>query len=147
MSLDRTREDVTPLPKQTREWNCPKNDPTCARRDPCASCRGRRNRRQGLAKQRAARRAIGIPDAKYGTQLSNEESWGGTVRVEVKSGGKAKPVWTRYYDAERQAEASRAIGDPRPFMAVFMPPGLSDGLCVIRLSKLGSVVEALTEQV
>jgi hypothetical protein len=37
--------DVTPIPKETRLWNCRKGVKSCSRAAPCPSCRGARNRR------------------------------------------------------------------------------------------------------
>lgn len=102
---------------------------------PCAKCRGGRNRQAGLKKQRIARRRAGVPDAKFHGQLGNEENWNGEWRVEVKSGKQANPVATRFLLSETQASLAKAFGDPRPFMAIFMPEGWgNEGLVVVRLS-------------
>jgi len=77
-----------------------------------------------------------------------EELWRGTVRVEVKSGHMdTMPVDTRYRKMRDQSDASRAIGDNRPFAAVCMPPGSSDGIVMIRLSEVFDVAQALLEAV
>ena len=134
-----------PLSKeeQARPWRCPKENPACTRTKPCRSCLGRRNRRSGMRKQRTARKGLGIK-VQFSGQGGNEETWNGAVRVEVKSGAQAGPVWTRYKAAEDQSEANKSIGDSRPFVAVFMPSGMTDGLVVCRLSRLPAVLEALT---
>lgn len=136
--------------KQTRPWSCRRDDPDCTRTRPCASCRGARNRRSGMRKQREARKALeqltATSAARFVGQLGNEEAWAGlTVRVEVKSGAQVGPIWTRFVAAERQAERSRAVGDVRPFLLVAMPAGVSDGLVVCRLSQFAHVVEAVVD--
>lgn len=69
------------------------------------------------------------------------------VRVEVKSGFRdADPVRTRFQAMEAQSEASRAIGDPRLFVAVWMPPGWSDGIVGVRLSELEEVALAIVTE-
>jgi hypothetical protein len=77
----------------------------------------------------------------------HEEHWRGAVRVEVKSGHRdTVPVWTRFTACEAQSEAGRAIGDNRDFMAIWMPPGTSEGVVGIRLSRLEDVAKAIVEQ-
>ena len=71
-----------------------------------------------------ARKRAGVPDAKFHGQLGNEENWQGEWRVEVKSGKQANPVATRFLLSEAQASLAQAFGDPRPFMAIFMPERL-----------------------
>ena len=110
---------------------------------PCRSCLGARNRRSGSTKQRKARKALGIDGPSLGAD--HEENWRGAVRVEVKSGAQVRPAMTAFLRMEAQSEAKRPIGDNRPFMGIAMPPGTSDGLVLIRLSKLPAVVAALTE--
>jgi hypothetical protein len=131
-----------------RVWKCRKDDEACTRTKPCPSCRGARNRRSGMRKQREARKALenltGAEAARFVGQLGNEEAWSGLpLRVEVKSGAIAGPVWTKYAAAEAQAAQSKAIGDTRPFVFVAMGQRTTDGLVVCRLSELGRVVEAL----
>lgn len=113
---------------------------------PCRPCMGRRNRRGGLRKQREARKALGVPNARNASQLSNEENWRATFRVEVKSGSQVGPVATRFLLAEQQSDANKSTGDPRPFLFVAMPKGWgSEGLVVLRLSEwrkhVGSIAE------
>lgn len=139
-----------PLDKESqtgRVWVCKAGSDPCSRKDPCASCRGRRNRRKGQVKQRAAAKALMVPTRRYASQNAHEEGFGGTLRVEVKSGARmANPVGTRYLECEAQSEVSRPVGDLRPFAAVFMPDGIADGLLCVRLSNLHEVVEALYHQ-
>jgi hypothetical protein len=114
--------------------------------EPCKPCLGRTSRRRGKDKQRSARKALKIPGNSLGTD--EEELWRGTVRVEVKSGHMdTMPVDTRYRKMRDQSDASRAIGDNRPFAAVCMPPGSSDGIVMIRLSEVFDFAQALLEAV
>lgn len=104
-----------------------------------------------MRKQREARKALealtGAEAARFAGQLGNEEAWSGLpLRVEVKSGAIAGPVWTKYAAAEAQAAQSKAIGDVRPFVFIAMGTRTSDGLMVCRLSELARVVEALVNQ-
>lgn len=132
------------LDKQTRPWACKADVASCTRTTPCPSCRGRRNRRKGSRKQNEARKALGIPNARFASQMGHEERWLGNVRAEVKAGMQVKALATRFLACEAQSEAARPIGDTRPFVAVFMPDGWgSDGLFVCRLSRLTDVMEGL----
>lgn len=133
---------------ETSPWVCKWDEPNCTRSKPGPRCRGARNRRSGMRKQREARKALealtGAEAARFVGQLGNEEAWSGLpIRVEVKSGAVAGPVWTKYAAAEAQAAQSKAIGDIRPFVFVAMGQRTTDGLFVCRLSELGRVVEAL----
>lgn len=118
-------DQVSPLPKPQRlnknghEYGCK-----------CPSCRGARNRRSGLAKQRKVAKALGVAP-KFVGQLGNEESWGlDDWACEVKSGG---AVPKKVTDAFAQAEAAKAIGDPRPTLTVWCPSNSSQMLVVCRL--------------
>ena len=110
----------------------------------CPQCRGRRNKAKGRKRQAAAVRAVGIPRSSLSP--GHEEFLAGAVRVEVKAGAQAGPVWTRFVSAESQSEAARPFGDNRPFVFLAMPDGTSDGLIVFRLSQLDATVMALAEQ-
>lgn len=108
--------------------------------DPTA--RGRRNRRSGLAKQRTARKALGVAPQKFGD--ANEEKWVDPLFAnEVKSGKQCGPLanwWTR---VEAQVVANEAeSGDRRrPVRGVAMPEGWgADGLVVVRLSTWSSII-------
>jgi hypothetical protein len=125
----------TSLKRNGHTRNCP--------RAQCKSCMGKHSRRAGADAQRRARKGLGIPDTKHAGRQGNEENWLGTVRVEVKSGGIAKPAWTVYLRSEVQSEQNRPVGDNRPFVAVF--DAGSDRLISIRESKLREVVAALAE--
>lgn len=115
----------------------------------CRSCIGRRNRRKGQRKQSknlAALEQITGTQAKWRGRRGNEETADHLpVRYENKAGreGGANTIWTHYQRAETQSEASRAVGDVRPFVATFSPDGTTEGLFVCRISKLPDVIAAL----
>lgn len=138
-----------PKPKQTRPWQCRRQEPTCTRVSPCRSCLGARNRRSGLRKQRAARKQLEqtfqTEAARFVGMLGNEEAWMLPVRVEVKSGAQVRTVWTKFLLAEEQSNAHRAVGDLRPFVQVVMADHTNDGLAVMRLSQLQQILEALSQ--
>lgn len=141
MENEKPQPQVTPIPKQTRPWVCGKGIETCTRKEPCASCRGKRSRRMGRRKQNQGRKLLGVPDAKFAPTLANEENWQDPVaRWEVKSGAQVGPVATRFLQWEKQSEAARAFGDPRPVMILMMPTGWgNEGLVVARASDLAQV--------
>lgn len=127
---------------RVREWS---DGTRCVKRGcPCRRCLGARNKRKGARAQAKAVTALGIPRSPL--RPGHEELLPGLVRVEIKAGAQAGPVWTRYRLAEAQSEQARPFGDHRPFVAMFEPQGTSDGLVVIRRSKLVEVVAALAEQ-
>lgn len=111
----------------------------------CWRCTGSRSRRRGREKQAAARRQLGVPSSRYQSQNGHEENWRGSLRAEVKSGrGDTGPLSRAYLRAEAQSEATRPIGDLRPFVFVAMPPEWgNEGLIAFRLSRIHDVVEAL----
>lgn len=111
---------------------------------PCRVCLGRRSKRKGQRKQSKAVTALGIPRSSL--HPGHEEHLGGTVRIEVKAGAQVKPVMTRFLAAEMQSEAHRPYGDHRPFAFLAMPDGTSDGLVVVRLSKVHEFASAVAEQ-
>lgn len=127
--------DVSPRFKDSRPWECPKEDPICTRKIPCRSCLGRRNRRKGKLKQREARKALGIKPPRAG-MAANEEEWrDANFRWEVKSGKQVQSLTARFLAAEAQSDAAKAIGDPRPFAFVAMGPGMgAEGIVAVRLS-------------
>lgn len=118
----------------------------CVRGCGCRSCVGRRSRAKGQRAQRAAQKTLNMVGPGKTLGANHEENWTGTLRVEVKSGGFAKPVATKYRLAEAQSEAARAYGDHRPFIFVAKPDGDSDALVVCRLSRLVDVATAVIEQ-
>ena len=107
--------------------------------------RGLTNKNKGRRKQNLARKKLRIPDTKFRSQMGNEESWQGQVRVEVKAGKQVQTLWTKYLKAKEQSDTNTRIGDTRPFMFVAMPDGTSNGLVVVELDKLDEVVFALLE--
>ena len=109
--------------------------------------RGLTNKNKGRRKQNLARKKLRIPDTKFRSQMGNEESWQGEVRVEVKAGKQVQTLWTKYQKAKEQSDANTRIGDTRPFMFVAMPDGTSNGLVVVELDKLDEVVFALLENI
>lgn len=147
-----TAREVFPISKEQqtgRVWVCKAGNEPCTRKEPCRSCLGRRNRRSGMTKQREARKSLealtGAQAARFSGQLGNEESWHGLpFRVEVKSGGVAKPVQTFYDNCEAQSTQNHAIGDRRPFIAVAMPKG-GRMFLVIDNELLVPFVEAVVE--
>ena len=84
--------------------------------------------------QAKVRRSLGVPDTRFHGQLSSEENWRWLFRVEVKSGQQVKAMATRFLEAERQANANTAMGDPRPFLFAASPAGWGDGLVCLRLA-------------
>lgn len=118
----------------TRPWSCKWDNDPCTRGEPCRQCKGARVRRQGLAKQRAAKKLLGVPANKFHGQDGAEENWRGSFIHEVKSQGFAKPVATKFLLMEKQAMGNKAVGDSRSFLATFMPPQMTDGIVAMRLS-------------
>jgi hypothetical protein len=117
----------------------------CVRGCRCKRCQGGRNRTGGLHKQRMARKALGIP-ATSSIRSGQEETWPGTIRAEVKSGAIVKPAVTAYLKMRLQSEASKALGDNRPFVGVAMPTGESWGVVLVSTRDLDQFVAAYAEQ-
>lgn len=107
--------------------------------DPVA--RGKRNRAKGDRKAAQARRALGL----VGPNTRHEELWRGGLLVESKAGAQAGPIWTRYLAARVQAEASRAVGDLRPFVMI-ATADRGRALLVIELADVQDVATAVIEQ-
>ena len=112
----------------------------CVRGCSCPSCRGKRNRTKGDRKASTARKALGA----MGANSRHEEHWGGGLRIESKAGAQVGPIYTRYLAAKTQSEASRAIGDNRPFVMAAMPDR-GPGLLVMEIGELEQIVAALLE--
>lgn len=109
------------------------NDPTS---------RGKRNRTKGDSKARRARKKLGLSaTGDIGTR--HEEWWGGTFRVEVKAGAQVGPIWTRFRDARNQSNASKALGDIRPFAMIAMPDGSSDGIILMSLNEFAELISLI----
>jgi hypothetical protein len=99
----------------------------------CPRCRGARNRRGGMAKQRAARKPLGIKAQRVGN--GNEEYWDDPLFAnEVKSGKQVGPLVNWWNRVQAQVQANQAdFGSIRkPTRAVAMPPGWGNrGLVVV----------------
>lgn len=106
--------------------------------DPVA--RGKRNRAKGDRKAAQARRALNL----VGPNTRHEELWRGGLLVESKAGAQVGPIWTRFLAARTQAEASRAIGDTRPFVMV-AAPDRGPALLIVELSNAHEVAAAIVE--
>ena len=108
----------------------------------CRRCIGRANRRDGLSRQRTARKRLGVPASKFGD--ANEEKWGDNVFAnEVKSGKQVGPLANWWMRTERQILSNRAgHGDRRlPARCVAMPEGFGDdGIVAVRLSTWDELV-------
>lgn len=142
-------EGFPKLDKQTRPWTCKKGDEACTRTKPCASCRGRRNRRKGAGGQAVGRKVLerisGTTAAFHGRK-AHEETWSHLpVRVEAKAGAKggANAVWNHYVKTRDQSDEAKAQGDARPFVAYFKPDGVSHGVFVIEDTQLEAVINDL----
>lgn len=114
----------------------------------CPKCRGRRNRKKGLSKQREARKRLGVAPQKFGD--SNEERWEDNVFAnEVKAGLQVGAAGRWFLKAEAQAFANRADhGDRRlPARVTVMPDGWGrEGIVMVRLSTWEQIVRpACTE--
>lgn len=109
--------------------------------DPVA--RGKRNRTKGDSKARLARRKLGL-SATGNAGSRHEEHWGGFFRVEVKAGAQVGPIATRFYDAKTQSDASKALGDIRPFAMIAMPEGKSDGIVLMTLNEFAELISLIT---
>lgn len=113
----------------------------------CRPCIGRRARGKGKRKQNDAKkfveRAFNQVAAPTSATSGQEEFWRLALRLEVKSGRMAQTVDTFYRNTKGQSDQLKAIGDGRPFAAIAMPDGSSDGFLVIALSSLPVLAQAL----
>ena len=105
--------------------------------DPVA--RGKRNRTKGDSKARRARKKLGL-SATGNAGTRHEEHWGGLFRVEVKAGAQVGPIATRFVAAHTQSNASKSLGDVRPFAMIAMPDGMSDGIVLMTLEEFAELV-------
>src|SRR5690349_21239451 len=106
----------------------------------CAQCKGKRSRSKGDAKAAKVRRALNAT----GAATRHEEGWGGALRIESKAGAQVGPIATRYLAAKAQSEASRPVGDNRPFVMA-ASPDRGPVLLVLELDELEQVVAAVAE--
>lgn len=106
------------------------------------SARGRRNRAKGDSKARRARKRLGLG----GHLTRHEENWGGYFRTEIKAGAQVGPIATRFQLAKAQSDASKALGDIRPFIMVAMPDGTTKGIVLMDLEEFAEIASILTEE-
>lgn len=102
--------------------------------DPAA--RGRRNRTKGDSKARRARKKLGLG----GHLTRHEENWSGRFLCEIKAGAQVGPIATRFMAAHAQSNASKSLGDVRPFAMIAMPDGVSDGIVLMTLEDFADLV-------
>lgn len=108
----------------------------------CPRCMGKNNRRKGDAAARRSRKALKLS----GPNTRHEEHLRGPILTEQKAGKQVGPIWTRFQAARAQAEASRAIGDHRPFVMVAHPDGTSEWLLVVSSRDWQNVVTAYAQE-
>lgn len=106
--------------------------------DPAA--RGKRNKQKGQRAQRKVANKLGVPTGFGG---GNEETWQSSLRLEVKSGAQVRPAVTAYLRQKAQSEASRPIGDNRPFAAVAVFENVE--VLMFEIDRLRDVLAALEE--
>lgn len=109
--------------------------------------RNTRNRSSGLARQRVARKALGVPPNKFGD--ANEERWSDAIFAnEIKSGAQVKPAATAYLKAERQILANEPDhgGKRLPARVTLMPEDFGDdGIVMVRLFTWRDVIRPAIE--
>lgn len=106
------------------------------------SARGKRNRTKGDSKALKARKKLGL-SATGNAGTRHEEFWGGMFRVECKAGAQVGPIATRFRDAYNQSNASKALGDIRPFPMIAMPDGSSDGIVLMGLNEFAELISLI----
>jgi hypothetical protein len=87
------------------------------------------------------RRLIGATVASNMHAAIGEEAWSSAFLWEAKAGRQVEPIATRFLAAEAQAEASRAVGDGRPFGMLARPDRMRDGLVLVRGRVWSEVIE------
>ncbi len=107
-----------------------------------AQKRGKRSRNKGMRKQNEARKQLRIPNAKFRSNMGNEENWRGNIRFEVKAGKQIQSVWNKFTKMEEQSNANLPDygTQSKPFVGVLKPDGTSDGLVMFRISDIENVV-------
>lgn len=112
-----------------------------------AQKRGRRSRNKGMRKQNEARKQLRIPNAKFRSNMGNEENWRGSLRFEVKAGKQVQTFWTKFGKMEDQSDANQSEygHGSKPFVAVLKPDGTTDGLVMFKISDLENVIEGFIE--
>ena len=93
-----------------------------------AQKRGRRSRNKGMRKQNEARKQLRIPNAKFRSNMGNEENWRGNLRFEVKAGKQIQTMWTKFLKMEEQSDNNLPDygANKKPFVGVLKPDGTSD---------------------
>lgn len=107
-----------------------------------AQKRGRRSRNKGMRKQNEARKQLRVPNARFRSNMGNEENWRGELRFEVKAGKQVETVWKKFLKMEEQSDANQATfgSGSKPFVGVLKPDGTTDGLVMFRISEIENVV-------
>jgi hypothetical protein len=54
------------------------------------------------------------------------------------------PIATRFDAARSQSEASKALGDVRPFAMIAMPDGTSDGIVLMSLTEFAELLALIS---
>jgi hypothetical protein len=104
----------------------------------------KRSRTKGDSKARRARKKLGL-SATGNAGTRHEEDVGRLdFRVEVKSGAQVGPIATRFNQARLQSEASKSLGDIRPFAMIAMPDGSSDGIVLMTLDEFAELVSLIS---
>jgi hypothetical protein len=95
-----------------------------------------------MRKQNEARKQLRVPNARFRSNMGNEENWRGELRFEVKAGKQVETVWKKFLKMEEQSDANQATfgSDSKPFVGVLKPDGTTDGLVMFRISDIENVV-------
>jgi hypothetical protein len=107
-----------------------------------AQKRGKRSRNKGMRKQNEARKQLRVPNAKFRSNMGNEENWRGNLRFEVKAGKQIESIWNKFKKMEEQSDVNNPEYGTgrRPFVGVIKPDGTSDGLVMFKISDIENVV-------
>ena len=107
-----------------------------------AQKRGKRSRNKGMRKQNEARKQLRIPNAKFRSNMGNEENWRGNLRFEVKAGKQIESIWNKFKKMEEQSDVNNPEHGTgrRPFVGVIKPDGTSDGLVMFKISDIENVI-------
>tara|TARA_B100000424_G_scaffold170212_2_gene131075 strand:- start:4795 stop:5304 length:510 start_codon:yes stop_codon:yes gene_type:complete len=107
-----------------------------------AQKRGKRSRNKGMRKQNEARKQLRVPNARFRSNMGNEENWRGNLRFEVKAGKQIQSIWNKFLDMETQSSKNLATfgSDSKPFVGILKPDGTTDGLVMFRIKDVENVV-------
>ena len=107
-----------------------------------AQKRGRRSRNKGMRNQTEARKQLRIPNARFRSNMGNEENWRGEIRFEVKAGKQVQSIWNKFLDMESQSDKNLSdFGtQSKPFVGILKPDGTTDGLVMFRIKDIENVV-------